>query len=175
MAKQKTSGANLPVPQSDAEAMTAIAEIGRIDREIARIEADASDEVTKVTEAAGAKAAPLRDRLDAIVDGLKVYCEANRDRLTGGGKSKTIAFSTGTVSWRNAPAGVRFNATVAVIIQRIKDLNLPQFIRTKEEVNKDAMLADPDKATSVAGVKVRSAGESFFVEPISTDVSEVAS
>jgi phage host-nuclease inhibitor protein Gam len=173
--KTKTAGLNLPVPQSDAEAMRALAEIGTVGRHIALIEADCSEAVRKLTEEAGSQAAPLRERQVALVDGLKTYCEANRERLTGGNKSKTIVFTTGTVSWRNRPASVKLRGKIDVIIERLKAAALHRFIRTKEEIDKDAMLADAEAAKAVVGVTISSDGEDFFVEPLEAEIAGAAS
>lgn len=172
--KAKTAGLNLPVPQSDAEAMSALKRIGDVSRLIARIEATCNDEVAKLTEAAGTESAPLREQQQALIDGLKTYCEANRERLTEG-KTKTIVFTTGTVSWRNRPASVKLRGKIEVIIERLKAAALDRFIRTKEEVDKDAMLADAEAAKAIAGVKISSDGEDFFVEPIEADIAEAMS
>jgi len=43
---------------------------------------------------------------------------------------------------------------------------LEKFIRVKEEVNKDAMLAEPDQAMKVPGVTIKSGGEDFIIEPL---------
>lgn len=47
-------------------------------------------------------------------------------------------------------------------------------LRVKEEVNKEAMLAEPDVARTVAGVTVGSAGEDFVIKPFETELEEVA-
>lgn len=175
MAKKKTTGTNLPVPQNDLEAASALARIGEIARQVARVEADCNAEVSKLTEAAGAKAAPLKAEGDGLVEALKVYCEANRARLTDG-KSKTIVFATGVVSWRLRPASVKLREKVDVIIERIKLLDLgAAFLRTKEEINKDAMLADAEKAKTIAGVTIASDGEDFYVEPLEAEIAEAVS
>jgi phage host-nuclease inhibitor protein Gam len=175
MGKAKTKAANLPVPQSDAEAMEAIARIGKLQREVARIEASLNDAIAKATEAAEKAAAPLRADTEAAIEGLKIYCEANRARLTDGGKTKTVEFATGKVSWRNRPASVKLRDKVEEIVARLKALKLARFIREKEEVDKDAMLKEPDVARTVAGVSIGSEGEDFAVEPLEAELKEVAS
>ena len=172
MAKKKVKGSNLPVPQSDTEAASALARIGVLARDIARIECTCNDAVSKLTEDAGVKAAPLREREELLIEGLKTYCEANRDRLTEGGRSKTIVFATGAISWRTRPASVKLRDKVEVIVERIKALKLIAFLRTKEEINKEAMLADQETAKSVTGVSIASDGEDFFVEPLEVNIAE---
>lgn len=168
-ARTKTAAPALPVPQSDEEAAAAIARIGELHRAIERIKSAADDQVAAIAELAANEAAPLRAQHAAAIEGLKTYCEAHRMRLTEGGKTKTAKFLTGVVAWRARPPAVRLpraREALADLIARLKALGLDRFIRTKEEVDKEAMLAEPDVAASVQGVSIGSAGEDFVVEPL---------
>ena len=60
------------------------------------------------------------------------------------------------------------------IIDRLKKLKLTQFIRRIEEIDKEAMLKDPDTAAAVEGVKIGSGGEDFVITPSKTELDEVA-
>jgi phage host-nuclease inhibitor protein Gam len=171
MAKSKTLGANLPVPQNRDEAASSIRLIGDTSREIARIELALNDLISQAKEAAEAQAAPLKDVVKARTEGLKLWCEANRDALTGGGKTKTADLGTGKVSWRLRPAKVSLRGRAEEIIERLKSLGLQRFVRTSEEVNKEAMLAERDAASAVNGVGIASEGEDFIVEPFEAELS----
>lgn len=53
-------------------------------------------------------------------------------------------------------------------IRLLKKAGLTRFIRTKEEVNKDAMLAskeDRELANGIKGITIGSDGEDFSIEP----------
>ena len=102
--KLKAAGSNLPIPQDDSEAREAIREIGDLNREALRIEAEMNDKIAALQQEYGDLVAPLREVAVAKTEGLKMFCEVNRDRLTGGGKVKYHRFATGEVSWRNRPA-----------------------------------------------------------------------
>lgn len=171
--KTKVIGANLPVPQSRDEAAEAIVAVGIAQREIARIEADMNDQLAVLKERAEQAAQPLRELVKGRTEGLKVWAEANRDALTGGGKVKFADLGTGKVSWRLRPASVRLSK-VEQVIEAIKKLGFTQFIRAKEEVNKEAMLADADRARLIAGVAIGTAGEDFIVEPFEASISDAA-
>lgn len=172
MAKAKTKGANLPVPQSREDAAEALRRIGELNRDVARIELDLSDEVAALKQNAEDKAEPMRQQSAALTEGLKVWAEANREALTGG-KTKTADLGTGKISWRFRPASVRISRADAVI-ETLKKLGLGRFIRTKEEPNREAMLADPDTARAVAGVSIGSEGEDFIVEPFEAELAKSA-
>ncbi len=170
--KTKTLGANLPVPQTREEAASALRRIGDLNREVARIELDLSDAVAQLKETAETDATPKRDEAKALTEGLKLWAEANRDKLTGG-KVKYADLGTGKISWRLRPAKVTLRGKVEEIVDRLKSLGLQRFIRTSEEVNREAMLADAETARGVAGVTIGTEGEDFIVEPFEATVSEV--
>ncbi len=162
--KSKTKGANTPVPQSKEEAARFVREIGEANRQIARIEADMNDELARVKEEAHAAAAPLGDRVRSLTEGLRTWCEANRATLTDGMKRKWGDLGTGKIEWRLAPPKVTIKGVEAALAA-IKTLGLNQFLRVKEEINKEAMLQEPEKARLVPGVTIGSEGENFAVEP----------
>ncbi|CAA0130246.1 Uncharacterised protein [Starkeya nomas] len=162
--KSKTRGANLPVPQNREEASAAVRVIGELNRDIARITADMNDELAAVKERYENAAAPLRERSEAATEGLKMWAEANRSTLTGGDKTKTVDLGTGEIKWRLRPPSVRLRGEDTVI-EKLRALGLGRFIRTKVEVNKEALKAEPDVARTVAGVSISSGGEDFVVEP----------
>lgn len=170
--RKKTAGANIPVPQNDASARNALREIGELNRDVMRIEAAMNDEIAALQDKYGAQVAPLKDEITAKTEGLKMYCEVNRDRLTRGGKVKFHNFATGTVSWRVKPPRVTIRGADAVI-DAIKAAGMKaKFIRVKETVNKEAMLDAPEKARMIPGVSIGSEGEDFIVEPSETDLKE---
>lgn len=170
--KTRTRGVNLPVPQNRDDAADAVRMIGERNRELARIEADMNDRLALIKQEAEALAAPLRDDVLALTEGLKVFAEANRDGLTNGGKVKFADLGTGKISWRLRPAKVTVRGLEAVI-DACKKLGKHKFLRVKEEINKEAVLASPDEARMIAGISIGSEGEDFIVEPFETNLSEV--
>jgi phage host-nuclease inhibitor protein Gam len=162
--KSKTKGANAPVPQTKDEAARWVREIGDNNREIARIEADMNDAIAQLREDAGEKATPLIERTKLLTEGLRTWCEANRAMLTDGMKRKWADLGAGKIEWRTSPPKVTIKGVEAVLTA-IKTLGLAQFLRTKEEIDKEAMLREPDKARLVPGVSIGSEGENFSVEP----------
>jgi phage host-nuclease inhibitor protein Gam len=168
-AKSKTAGANLPVPQTDAEAREAIRTLGDLNRNLVRLEAEMNDQIAQLQQDYGNRAAPLRDQASAMVEGLRIFAEANRDRLTGG-KVKFHLFSTGKISWRQKPAKVSIKG-VETVIAAIRAMGLgPRFLREKVEINKEAMLEDRATAAAIRGVTIGSDGEDFVVEPFETEL-----
>lgn len=178
MAKQprtRTRAANLAVPQTAEEAASFVREIGVAAREIARIEHDMNDELTRAKQEAEAAAAPHVAAQKALTEGLRIYCDANRAALTDGGKVKTHEFGTGKVEWRTAPPSVKFSRGVTgeEIVQWLMlegGEAFADFLRTKTTLDKEAMLADQDKAAKVPGVMIASSGEHFTVTPFEAQI-----
>lgn len=163
------------MPQSDAAASEAVARVGELQRELARREADMNDALAAIKAECEEAAAPLKREVAERTQALKAYCEANRDRLTGSGKVKFYDFPAGKIAWRARPPKVTLRDKVDVILTRIKALGLMQFVRVKHEVDKEAMLAEPDLAATITGVSIGSAGEDFVVEPFEAALAEAAS
>jgi phage host-nuclease inhibitor protein Gam len=168
----KADAAEFRAAQSREEAVDAIAEIGRLQRERARIEADMNDEMARVKEKHEEKALPLGERIRALSAGVQAWCEVNRDALTQGGKVKTAALASGKVNWRMRPPKVTLRGKDQ-ILSALKAMSLRRFIRESEEVNKEAMLAEPQVAATVPGVSI-SQGEDFVITPHETELEEVA-
>ena len=170
--KAKTAGANLPVPQTDADAREAIRALGDLNRQVLRLETEMNDAIAALQQKYGDQVAPLREAAQVRIEGLRIFAEANRDRLTGGGKVKFHRFATGEISWRQKPAKGTIRGTEAVIAA-IRALGLgARFLREKIEINKEAMREDPFTATAISGVAIGSDGEDFIVEPFETELRE---
>lgn len=173
--KSKTAAANLRVPQSPEEAAAFVGLIGMKAREVARIETAMNDEIAAAKEAAEKVALPLNTEIKALTEGLRIFCDANREKLTDGGKVKFHDFGTGKVEWRHLPPSVRLKAGVKGddIVAWCKaqvDGQYLGFVRIKEEVDREAMLASPGKAANVPGVTIGSAGEQFEVKPFEAQI-----
>jgi phage host-nuclease inhibitor protein Gam len=153
------------VPQEFAVADRAVAELGRTRREIARLETEMNEGLALLKAGYERQAEPLLAREAVLLAGIEAYCAANRDRLTNGGKVKTIPFTSGSAKWRMRPPGVTIRAIEATIA-RLKEAGLTRFLRVKEEINREAILADPAAVAGIATIAVGSAGEDFIVEPL---------
>ncbi len=179
---RKTKTIAKPAAQSREEAEQLIARIGIVQRELQRQDANLGDEIAKVKEAAETKAKPLKDELADAEGRVARWCEANRKELTRDGKIKTATLHTGVVSWRHRPPkvslrGVKAEDVVAWLLEPADSARFHLrriFIRTKFELNKDAMLDHVDDAKTIPGVSIGSAGEDFIIEPFGGEKLEGA-
>lgn len=171
MATRIKSTSTVQACQSKADAMRDIKAIGDLQRELGRIEADINDQIADLTKKAAPRIEQLRERLVELQAGVQTWCEANRVEICGKGKSANLV--TGEVSWRQRPPSVSISKADEVI-GRLRGLGLLRFIRSKEEVNKEAILAEPAEVAGIKGIKVVTGVEDFVITPFEVDVGETA-
>lgn len=190
MATKKLKAAAASAPQTRDACAADIHAIGNLQRQITRITADMNDAIAAIT----ADGQPELDALGADVKrlaaGVQAYCEAHRAELTDGGKVKFANFVTGEVTWRQRPPSVRITKADAVI-KCLKALGLGRYLRTKEEIDKDAILAahsaakaapttDPlradllaeaERLQGVSGIELVTGLEDFAIVPFEAEVA----
>ncbi|EBF9108805.1 host-nuclease inhibitor protein Gam [Salmonella enterica] len=173
MAKSKSrlkAAAASYTPQSKEQVSVDIKKIGDIQRELTRIETDANDQIAVIMNQNTPKIEALRAELDVLQKGVQTWCEANRSSITKG-DSKTANLITGEVAWRKKPDSVSLKG-VEIIIETLKKLKLDRFIRRKEEVNKDAILADKEAVKGITGISIVSGKETFSITPFEQEIEK---
>lgn len=164
----KTKAAD--APQTIEAVQRDIRAIGDLQRSHGRASADLNDKVAQLTEAAAPGLKDLQERMTTLQKGVQAFCEAHREELCG--KGKTANLVTGEVQWRLRPPSVKV-AGVDAVIAWLKTMGMNSFVRIKEEVNKEAMLNEKDKAKGVPGVTIVTDVEDFVIVPFEVD-TEVA-
>ena len=87
-----------------------------------------------------------------------------------GDKQRELLRATAEMQWRQRPPSVRITGAESVI-ETLERLGLSQFVRTKQEVNKDAILNEPDGVKGVAGITVVTGVEDFVITPFQQEVA----
>ena len=159
-------------PHDIQEAADYVREIGEAQRAINGIEGHLNSVVERLRERAMERSQPHAEQIELLRDGLYAFAEAHRDELTESGKRKSVDVTTGTFGWRMTPPTVSLR-NVKKIIAKLKELKLTRFIRVKEEVDKEAMLREPDVASGVKGVSIAQ-HEDFFIKPAELEVEIAA-
>ncbi|MFQ1022763.1 host-nuclease inhibitor Gam family protein [Avibacterium paragallinarum] len=155
--------------QTREEVEVAIKAVGDLQRELQRLATHQNDELAAITEKYAPQITALQEQMKPLQKAIEVWCEANRAELTQNGKTKTGSFNTGEVQWRQRPPSVSIRKADEVLA-RLRALGLTQFIRTKEEPNKEAMLAEPNIASTIAGITIKTAVEDFVIKPFEQEV-----
>ncbi|KFB97848.1 bacteriophage Mu Gam family protein, partial [Trabulsiella guamensis ATCC 49490] len=136
------AAAAVAVPQSREDVINDIRKIGDISRVILRRETELNDQIATLTNDVAPGIEALKKELERLQTGVQTWCEANRAELTRDGKTKTANLTTGEVRWRARPPSVTIRK-VEDVIAMLKKLSLGKFLRNKEEINKEAILASP--------------------------------
>ncbi|EBH2658015.1 host-nuclease inhibitor protein Gam [Salmonella enterica] len=157
-------------PQSKEQVSIDIKKIGDIQRELTRIEADANDQIAVIMNQNTPKIEALRAELDVLQKGVQTWCEANRSSITKG-SSKTANLITGEVAWRTKPDSVSIKGA-ELVLEALKKLKLDRFIRRKEEINKDAILADKKAVENIKGISIVSGKEVFSITPFEQEIEK---
>lgn len=160
--------AQINVPQSKGEVAADIKQIGDLQRELLRSTAEMNDAIAHITASYQSVLEATSNQIKGLQEGVQAYCEANREELCG--KGKTANLITGEVQWRQRPPSVRVTGAESVI-ETLERLGLSQFVRTKQEVNKEAILNEPDAVKGVAGICVVTGVEDFVITPFEQEVT----
>jgi len=163
MSKTKVQ-VNRQIPVNRQDLVEKIAELGRRERLRNKIENEMNDVVTRTKQRYEEDAEPVNDMVKALTKGIQAYCEVNRVELTDNGKTKTVNLPSGTISWRKCPPSVRLSKPER-IIEMLKKKGLGRFVRTKEEVSKDMILAEQAAVTGIKGITIVKEKEELAIEP----------
>jgi phage host-nuclease inhibitor protein Gam len=168
----KQAAAAHRVPQSRDEVVGMIAELGGHQRDRQRLKADMDDQISAIRERFDKLLAPHSQEIEKLTEGVHTWCEANRDILTQNNKVKFANLMTGEIKWRMRPpkVGIKNNE---MVIEQLKLRKLLEALRTKEEINKEAILAAPERYMEIKGITITQ-GEDFVIVPFETDLEEVA-
>ena len=167
--KRIKNAAQVWTAQTRDDVAAAIGRIGKLNRDIDVLNAEMNNEIAAIIEKYLPQIDQLKDDLPPLQSGIQTWCESHRAELTQSGKTKTANMITGQISWRARPPSVSIRGTNAVI-ELLKNKGLDRFVRTKEEPNKEAMLADPDAIRTVPGISIISGVEDFVIEPFEQEV-----
>jgi phage host-nuclease inhibitor protein Gam len=157
------------VPQSRDDVAADIRKIGDLQRQMLRTSTEMNDVIAHITAQFQPHLDATAEQLKTLQDGVQGYCEAHRHELTNEGKVKTANLITGEVQWRQRPPSVRISKS-EVVLETLARLGLSRFIRKVEEVNKAAILDEPDAVRGVAGITVVTGVEDFVITPFEQEV-----
>lgn len=156
---------------NEHEVDAAIAEIGKAQRERQMLETAMNAEIAQVKDRYETAALPFAAVISRLGEAVRIWCEANRVTLTKEGRTKTAKFGAGEVSWRNRPPRVNVRGE-GIVLETLKKLGLHKFIRTKEEINKAAILEEPEGVDGIKGLSI-TGGEDFVIKPFASEIEEV--
>ncbi len=179
-----------PAPQSREECAVAIAEYGRVQADRQRTLDEMNEKIRAVTQDYEAELETFDESLKLRHLAIQTWCEANRVGLAEDNGVKYIQLTTGRVEWRKAPDKITAPnkpENLDTVLKMLKEKHLERFIRVKEEINKEAMLAEktpvPEEGSKPAkpgllvlihgipGLSLVQGKEEFHVKPLEIDPS----
>ncbi len=170
LATRLKAKAQIYVPQSKDEAAADIRKIGDLQRQALRTAAEMNDAIAHITATYQPVLEATNEQIKTLQEGVQGYCEAHRVELTDDGRVKTANLLTGEVQWRQRPPSVSVRGAESVI-DTLKRIGLGRFVRTKEEVNKEAILNEPDEVRGVAGLTIVTGVEDFVITPFEQEAA----
>ena len=168
--KVKAAAVSVQVPQTRDDCAAMIRALGDAQRVLAGRVSAMNDAIAEVTDYAAPEIEAMKKTVADLVEGIQTFAEANRATLTDGNRVKTANLVTGEVAWRQRPPSVGIRGADTVI-ETLKRLGLGRFVRTKEEINKDAILNEPKAVSGVAGITLNTGIEDFIVTPFEQEVT----
>lgn len=154
------------------QADEALRQIGEIYREQRVLEDGAQAQIDQIKAVAKAQLEPLASSRKRLEDALAVFATQNKSELFGEVRGRSQALVFGTIGFRRVTAlRLRAKHTWAMVLQRLHDLAFTDGIRTKAEVDKEALRGWPEGKLEDVGV-IRETADEFFLE---LNLEEVAS
>jgi len=148
------------VIESRAEADSLLAEIGRLEASIQDAEIDATLKAQLIRDEMEAATEPIRLALAARVKALHAWAKKDEKNWPG----RTCELTNGKVYFRTPPAAIKEELETETIVQRLRARKMTSCIRTKEEVDKEALAAYPDSVIEAVGCRRTKPKDKFYYE-----------
>ena len=137
-----------------------IKQIGELQLKIKQLETSANNKINYAKSELLAKSEPLLKEITVLTDSLEAFA-ANRPDDFGKAQSRKLNF--GLLGWRKSTS-ISIKQTTLELIKKVFGKKADQYIRTKEEVDKDALSGLTDQQLVSVDAR-RKPKEVFFVEP----------
>lgn len=160
------NGGPISVPETLAQAADAQKRIGELLSAIQEEERTRDAEIAERQKQAADAIRPLEQEIYRLARGIHAYAEEHRKELTEGRRKTVLLPHGGCFVWYSTPAAASVR-DIDEVLAYLKAHRMKRFIRTKEEVDKEALLRERETAETIPGVSVRG-GRKFAIRPPST-------
>ncbi|AMK09622.1 host-nuclease inhibitor Gam family protein [Pseudodesulfovibrio indicus] len=160
MARTKPNTLVITTANQAEEAMLSLA---RLTRKIKAIELDAQENIDTIKTNAVNEMEPLKATIKELGDAVCTYATLNKDQLFKGRKSLETPY--GVFGWRKATKLLTIaKMNLSDVLERLRELNIMEAIKTKESVDKTVMRDWTDAKLQSVGMR-RVVSDEFFLEP----------
>jgi phage host-nuclease inhibitor protein Gam len=156
---------NVKKIESLEDANLTLKEIGLLEREMETIDGDAHKQIAEIKTAAVKSGEPIRKRIADLSALLGAYAEYNRAELFK--DKKTVQVSFGIFGYRKSTS-ISIKKTT---LDLLKKIGLTEYIRIKEEADKEAMAALDDDALNQVDA-VRKVKDDFFCQADKEEINK---
>lgn len=163
------------VSQSDIDrANSELAELGRLEAQIESRQARLNLDVAKLAEEAQSDVRGTLERIATLEASLKEFAFAHREALTKQGRTKSIKFPAGVLSWVNRKASIDIpdaNATINELRERkmLRRFAVQVWKPVKDRMQENLALAETLQTVTVN----RAEGEDFKIKPNALEIARV--
>lgn len=154
---------NVAIPSNSLEATNWISRFRDAKRAIEQKTLVANRRIARIQADLALETASFQGELEELGQGLHLYATAHRPVLTDGGRMQSAEFGTGRLGWKTGPPRTEIRQSEKVV-KFLEDHDFEDFLRIKKEINREAMLADPERAETVPGVTIVQ-DEFFYIKP----------
>lgn len=163
--KARAKKAAVPVPATIAEVERLEQLMSAYLQSIETFELDAQIRISAIEEELALKVSPILEQVRTLASQIYAYASEHRDELTQNGKTQSAALGVaGVIKWIDTPDSIHVADTEAVL-KALRVLGLSDFIRSgPDEINKQAMLNDKERAAAVPGISIVS-GTKAYIQP----------
>lgn len=154
---------NPHILESREQAEGTMAELAALARKLDALDVDMNKEIDRAKAKAKEAAAPLKSRQKELENGLAVFAKLNKNTLFPG-RVKSLDLGFGIIGFRASGKIVQQNGIEDVVtLERLHKFDFLDGIRTKEEINRDAMADWTDEKLETVGLR-RQKSDGFFIE-----------
>ncbi|MGG4624334.1 host-nuclease inhibitor Gam family protein [Serratia odorifera] len=151
-------------PRNRDDIAEAIKRLGELDREMSALENELNEKISQLTDRYMTSIKQSKSQYQRLYQDIAIWCEANKERLLTDDGKKSVNLITGEVKWRIRPPAVIVNDPQQALAA-LKRFGLNQFIRTRETINKEAILHQPEQIKGIAGIAILEGQEDVIVTP----------
>jgi phage host-nuclease inhibitor protein Gam len=179
MARRKPDPQNtLAITDLDG-ADAVLVELAKVDRDISMIEICMNEDLETVRKRADEVAAPYREKRKQLEAALTTYATAGKKTLFE--KARSLKLMHGVIGFRASDelkplpkvTWASVLEKVKAMADKLKELELPNCIRAKEEPDKDVLRKLPEDLRTEAGVRIVPK-DTFYYETKEETVAEKA-
>jgi phage host-nuclease inhibitor protein Gam len=157
----------VPVPQTRHDFDALAVELGENMRAIEAIKLRTADEMARVKLSGAVAIEALEARKKSLWGAVAAYAEAHRDELLSSGR-KSVTIPAGIIGWRISNPAIDLTGDETEIILRLEAMGCQRFLRETIEIDKAALLAEPEAARTIDGIAIRQE-EALYFKPLDVE------